>query len=66
MDLDSVPEHMREDAECYGHFLPKFYEEDECHCGKLIYRYQMDVVVEWKHFNHATYCDTRTAKPVGR
>jgi hypothetical protein len=60
-----VPEHMREDAEYFGSFLPQHYEEAECtHCRKPIYRYKMDLIVEWKHFNHITYCSTLRAQPV--
>lgn len=59
-----VPAHMLEDAEFHGHWSPEFYEEGECvKCGKPIYRYRMDVVVEWKHFNHAAYCNTDRATP---
>lgn len=61
---DSVPEHMREGAEDYDHWAPQFYEESECeHCGRPIYRYQMDLIVQWKHLDHSAYCVTTKAKP---
>lgn len=60
---DGIPEHMVAGAVEYAHWYPQGYEEDVCECGKPIYRYTMDLIVEWKHFNHATYCDTARAKP---
>ncbi|WP_062906224.1 hypothetical protein [Mycobacterium avium] len=63
-ELAAVPEHMREDAEFYEHWAPEYYEEAECrNCGKPIYRYQMDLIVEWRHFNHAVYCVNLRAEP---
>jgi len=56
-ELDLMPEHMRADAEFYNHWAPEYYEESECVCGRPIYRYQMDVVIEWKHFDHHVYCN---------
>jgi hypothetical protein len=59
-----VPEHMREEAEYWHHFYPEHYEESECeNCHKPIYRYKMDLIIEWKHFNHHDYCSTLRAKP---
>ena len=60
----TVPEHMREGAEYYGHWAPEWYKEAACaNCSKPIYRYEMDLIVEWKHFNHEAYCSTLRAKP---
>lgn len=64
-----IPEHMQEHAECYrsdtySGFSPEFYEENECkNCDQPIYKYMMDLVIEWKHFNHYTYCSTLRAAP---
>lgn len=69
---DDIPKHMRESAsfyssETYSGFSPEFYEESECECGKPIYRYQMDVEVRWRHFNHRQECFVSPlAKPRGK
>ena len=64
IDLATVPEHMREDAAFFNHFSPEFYEESECVCGRPIYRYKLDLIIEWKHFDHSVYCTTpQRAKP---
>ena len=64
MDLANVPEHMPEDAEYFNHYSPEFYQEAECeHCGRPIYRYEMDLIVEWKHFDHYAQCNPLRAKP---
>lgn len=61
-----IPEHMREDAELYrsdtySGWSPEYYEENECiNCLRPIYRYKMDLVVEWKHFNHRPLCGVPT------
>ena len=59
-----IPEHMRECVECYQDWAPEHYSESACqNCGKPIYRYLMDVYVEWRHFDHSVYCNTDRAKP---
>lgn len=63
----NVPKHMEWHLEFYGHFSPEYYREDTCaNCGEPIYRYQMDTEVKWRHFNHASYCSTLTAKPLSQ
>ncbi len=63
-DITAVPEHMRDAATYYLHWAPEFYEESECkNCEKPIYRYMMDLIIEWKHVNHGTYCSTLRAVP---
>ncbi len=66
MSISDAPEHMREEAEYFGHFSPDFYFESTCqHCGQPVYKYQLDLIIEWKHFNHDVYCyRSPRAKPV--
>lgn len=57
--MTTTPEHMRElDEEGGGGFDPRWYQEDACAlCQRPIYRYFMDVIVEWRHAQtHARSC----------
>lgn len=62
--MSKIPDHMK--ANGWGDsFDPESYEETVCElCRHPIYRYQMDIIVEWKHFNHSVYCCTDKAVPV--
>lgn len=65
LDLTDVPEHMHDYVQFYNYWAPRFYEESECeNCGNPIYRYKMDLIVSWKHFNHAEQCSLLMAKPI--
>lgn len=67
--MTTIPEHMREGAEffrsdTYSGFSPEYYEESSCqNCGKPVYKYLMDVIVEWKHFDHSRHCYSWVAMP---
>lgn len=67
--IADIPEHMREEAEHYRDddwtgFFGEYYEESECECGRRIYKYAMDIIVEWKHVdNYSCYCVIKRASP---
>ena len=61
--MSAIPPHMAE-AWDPDSFDPDSYREAECaHCGEPIYRYERDLIAEWKHFSHSAYCDARRAVP---
>jgi hypothetical protein len=64
-NINEVPEHMREGAEYFGNFHFEHYTEAQCaNCGKRIYRYMLDLLIVWKHTNHATHCHLDEAEPL--